>query len=512
MNYSKIPTERFHPPRSIRFLGLTLTDLTLIAVMIFGFVLRIQIFLQNRSLSLDESLLVLNFQDRSFLELLKPLEYSQAAPFGFILSQKAILTALGNRDIIFRLLPLLFGLAGLVLMLRVARMYNKTPGAWVAFGLFAVTFHLLVYSSEVKQYISDVFFTLLLLVVAPKCLGADKKPRDFILLLITSVVAIWFSHAIVFVLFGVFLALILDNVLSKNWRHLSWVVLIALIAVINFLLYYIVSLRFIANDPVMTTYWDFSFMPLPFWKDWNWFPKTFRAIIESPLGLQATLIVALIFWIGVVSIIYRDRRVALILIAPILAVMAASALHSYPFGERLILFLAPMFYLIIGEGVDRVFSLSERVHKALALVVWIAIVISLFYHPLKIVVDNWSQPITPIGIKPSISYLSQNYQGELIYIYYSADPAFRYYAPFYGLENSNQRVGISSRKKPRRYQEDLDELAKNQRVWFLFAHNCIWCKVNEENYYLDYLDRIGVRLDEAVFPGSSVYLYQLGKP
>ncbi len=512
MNHSKAPAEANLLPLPFRFLGLTPADLVLIVILMIGFGLRIWLFLQNPSLSFDEALLVLNIRDHTFLELLKPLDASQAAPYGFLLSQKAIITLLGNRDILLRLLPLFFGLAGLILMARVARIYNQAPGAWVALGLFSITFSLLYFSYIVKQYIGDVFFTLLLLYLAPKCLGADQKPADFIKLLSASVVAIWFSHAIVFVLFGILLALSLDHLLSKNWRALFWVGMIALVAFFNFLLNYFLSLRHIAVDPVMTDYWDSAFMPLQIWKTWSWLGQTFRSVIEFPLGLQFTLVCSLLIWIGLISLIWRNWRFALMLLAPAMAALAASAFHKYPFGNRLILFLVPIFFLILGEGIDRVFRLTGRIHKAAAVAVWVAIVISLFYHPLKVVVADLRQPSTAVGIKPTLAYLSQHYQGELIYIYYGAIPAFRYYAPFYGLENSSQRIGVASRKKPKLYREDLDSLAQNQRVWFVFAQNCNWCKVNEENYYLENLEQIGVRLDKKVYSGSSVYLYQIGKP
>ena len=41
-------------------------------------------------------------------------------------------------------------------------------------------------------------------------------------------------------------------------------------------------------------------------------------------------------------------------------------------------------------------------------------------------------------IKPVMSYISNNYlTSDLIYVYYGAGPAFKFYAPQYGFVNTN---------------------------------------------------------------------------
>jgi len=59
------------------------------------------------------------------------------------------------------------------------------------------------------------------------------------------------------------------------------------------------------------------------------------------------------------------------------------------------------------------------------------------------------------------------------------------------------------------YQEDLDKLRGQKRVWILFSH--IWRTggVDEEVLFLNYLDMIGSRLDSIQATGASAYLYDL---
>jgi hypothetical protein len=46
-------------------------------------------------------------------------------------------------------------------------------------------------------------------------------------------------------------------------------------------------------------------------------------------------------------------------------------------------------------------------------------------------------------------------------------------------------------------------------VWLLFSHVHTQKDVNEEKFFLTYLDRIGTKLDVFKSVGASVYLYNL---
>jgi hypothetical protein len=97
----------------------------------------------------------------------------------------------------------------------------------------------------------------------------------------------------------------------------------------------------------------------------------------------------------------------------------------------------------------------------------------------------------------------------LIYVYYDAQFAFKYYAPIYGFESDDYIVGIASRQNLENYIQDLNELHGSNRVWILFSHVYNWGRIDEEAFLLEYLDRIGTKLDEFKAPGASVYLYDL---
>ena len=85
----------------------------------FGITLRIVQYFHNRSLWLDEAMLGLNIINRSFAQLLMPLDYNQVcAPIGFLLTEKLFVELFGPSEYALRLFPFLCGLISLFLFVR----------------------------------------------------------------------------------------------------------------------------------------------------------------------------------------------------------------------------------------------------------------------------------------------------------------------------------------------------------------------------------------------------------
>jgi len=480
-----------------------------IGVCLLGFFLRIYFFVVDRSLWLDEAMLAVNLVDRSFLDLLKPLDYDQGAPVGFLILQKAVISALGSQDYILRIIPLLAGLAAIPLMYFTSKRYSKGLAPFLSLGLFAFSARLIYYSSELKQYSSDVFITLLLLFIIPKCLTDKTRVFDLVALGIAGVLAMWLSHPAFFILLAILLTLGLNILITRDRQRLGWVMGLAGIWGINFLFVYLISLRYLAANSALLDYWSGNFAPLPPWSNLAWYYDAFVNMLRDIAG-QPVKIALVPLILGIASYIFRRSLLTVMLVAPFLFALIASAFGKYPFSGRLLLFALPLLLLLIAEGVERLRVVLLRVNGSVSLLASIFLCAILFYTPIVDAFENLKSPPMAENIKPLMSRLSTNRLGsDFIYVYYGAKPAFEFYAPQYGLGQNNLVLGVSARNAPEKYLQDVDALKGNQRVWFLFLHDCNWCAVDEESFFLDHLNAIGSKEDERVVDGASLYLYDL---
>lgn len=485
--------------------------LLVICLLVIGIILRIWQYAANRSLWLDEATLALNFAHRSFAGLTQqPLEYNQAAPLLFLFIQKAIIVALGNSEFTLRLFPLVAGILSLFLMYKAAKKYFQGTAVYIALALFCLSSTLIYYSSENKQYGSDVMVTLVLLLAVYPCLQDAAKPPHYLLLTGAGLIAMGVSHPAVFVMAGIALVIIILPLLNKDWKKLLWSALTCLLWLINLVFLYLSSLRYTIANKELEVYWNDFFMPMPPWNNWGWFANILESSFHNPLGLSFVAVSAVLLLIGLISVLLRKWTIGLVLILTIITTLVASGLRKYPFVGRLILFLVPIIFLLIAEGIERIRSTLANYNQFVASFTTAALTLLLLAQPVVSAINGLKNPDMHEHIRPIMEYVNHNKRStDIVYLYYGAKPAFLYYAPFYGFKGSDFRVGVSARSEPEKYLKDIDTLRGNARVWFVFSHNYNWGKVDEKMYYLVYLNKIGNKIDEFDVPGAAVYLYDL---
>lgn len=185
-------------------------------IIFIGIVLRFIEYLHNRSLYDDEAKLALNIVNRSFSELLQPLDYVQIAPIGFLMLEKLIVQVFKNSEYVLRLLPFLCGIISLFLFYKISIHYIKPKAIPIALGLFAISQNLIYYSTELKQYSSDVTIALLLYLVTTYIQSKDLTIPVVVLYGIFGAIAIWFSNTSVFILAGIGTSLALFCLVGVN--------------------------------------------------------------------------------------------------------------------------------------------------------------------------------------------------------------------------------------------------------------------------------------------------------
>jgi len=508
------------------FQSFSLERAVIVALILLGVALRLRQYLALRSLWLDEAMLALNIVGRSFSGLLKPLDYNQGGPVGFLLLEKLVVNLLGNSELTLRLIPLLAGCASLLLFALLLRQALGKTGTFTALALFAAGAPSVYYASEVKQYASDVFIALLLLWLAGKSIIHEEHEvheenlksfsfvflRDLrgkkLFLTLAGALAVWCSHPALFVLTSIGATLLLRDAVRKDTRQLKGTLAMLAVWAASFVALYFVSLRGLAANAYLLDYWAAYFMPLPPWADVAWFPGALQGALENPVGLGVFwLLPAALMLIGLVALLRRKQWLGALLALTLLAALAASGLREYPFAGRMILFAAPIFLALIGAGVETVAGWFRR-PRWLGNLVAVVIAAFLLYQPLVTAAQNFASPKYSEHIRPAMAYLQANRKpGDALYIYYWAVPAFRYYAPFYGVAENDFSAGNDHENNPPALLAEIDRYKGQKRLWVLFSHVYEKGDYNEKDALLAHLDAIGVRKHEFIRPGTSVSLY-----
>ncbi len=472
-------------------------------LVVLGIVLRLRQYLANRSLWLDEAMLALNIIHKDVWGLFGKLDYEQGAPLGFLLLEKLAATLLGDGERALRLLPLLAGCASLVLFYFLTRQILHAPGLLTALALFALSPTLIYYSSEVKQYALDVFFTILLLYLFTPHSSRIANNR----LLLAGILAPWFSHPAIFILAAIGLTLLVQNrrnPLPALAMGAGWLV--------SFGALYLVSLRGLSENEFLRGYWQEYFRANPLDALLGLFANPGGLTAYAPALLAAMLAGAGMLLAGKTSLqLVRangflpspqaGRALALLLV--FLFAWAASWLEVYPLAGRMALFLVPLIYIFLASAVDWFCSLSLR-PRVLSPLLALSLAGFLLYTPLIVSAERFISPKYPEHIRPAIAYLNANHQpGDTLYVYNWALPAFRYYAR----PDMEYTAGGLLADDPQALLTELDRLRGQPRVWILFSHVYERGEFNEKDWMLAYLNQIGERKRQFIEPGTSVYLY-----
>lgn len=475
-------------------------------LILVGVLLRLREYLTDRSLWVDEAMLALNIVQRGFGGLVQqPMDYDQGAPIGYLFSVKTITLLLGDSEYALRLFSLLAGCAALLLFALLADRHLEKSGAVIAVAWFACAPYLVSYSSEVKQYIGDVLVSLLFLLLFFRMVQKPARARDFLLIGAAGTALVWFSHPSVFVAAGVGVTLFVNYWTNKDRQRLLWTALCGVVWSIDLVLLYVVNLSHLAGSKYLLDYWQDGFLPSP--PDPAWFAHMWSLLVQDPLSQASSpLILFILFVAGVVFLFRRDWRPGAVVLSPLLFALIASGLHKYSLLGRMLLFGMPFFLLIFAASVDGFAALIKN--RYLSHGVRLVLAVYLIWAPLRTSALRFVQPKMQEHIKPTMAYLHEYTKPEdTIYVYYNTVPAFRFYAPKYGLALENTVIGLDHSDDPQAYYAELDQLDNRKRVWFIFSHVYELGDFNEKDFILDYVDRLGEKVREYRVPGTSVYLY-----
>ena len=489
-------------------------------LIVIGVVLRCRIFFACRSLQADEARLALNILDRSFAALFKPLAESYGAPVGFLIAEKTITLFFGIHEHSFRVLPLLEGILSLVFLFFISRKILPGRAVPIAIAFFSLSSSSILYTSVMKQYSGDVFWSLLLLWIA--IVLKQRHPTTGLLLIWTlcGVVAILMSYPVIFILAGYGLALICFEWSEGNSSNAIKLAAVAGVWLAVFAMVYFLFSSHLSSDEFLLTVWRNGFLPRPFapMKAAVWLLRApFRVFRDSNIGLSPWWLSIIGFGFGCVWLFSKNRRILFLFLAPMFFALLAAVLQKYPYSGRMILFIEPTCMIMIAAGTEFIWECKFRGSSIFAFMIAIALILN----PTQRAISAFLNPYDGEETRQLLDHILQNgKEGDSLYIYYGSTHAFEFYHRYYqkyALPGITLYQGISRSTDPTYYRQDLQRLKGKARVWIILSHT--WSPeegtsnpergVNEEQLFRLIVDSMGACRERIRSGRASLWLYDL---
>jgi uncharacterized membrane protein len=440
-----------------------------ISLILVGIFLRIQQYLFNRSLWLDEVALAQNIIGHSYADLLKPLESDQLAPFGFLWVSKFFVTLIGPSEFGLRFFPLLCGILSIVFFYLICRQCLDLKATTYALVLFVLQGQFIYFSSEVKPYICDVFAALVITYLTLKII--DQKRSNifyYILWALVGSAAIWVSYPVIMVL----AASIVVLTTFSDKKKMGLLGVACILPAFNFYKFYALTKQnFVQSADYFHNYWQDYFVPL--------IPKTpwelqtlighLLDVFKDPGGFYFKSLALVLFIVGGWSLYQNNRKVFSLVVLPTVFTLIASFLKKYPFAERLILFLVPSYIILVASGLACVRDKAKQLPVLGSLML-----ILLFLHPILSSAYHVIKPRTREELKLVLKYFNEHIQpGDRLFIEYYGYKSLMYYVdqcPRCSQIPIKSWIIGDKNQDPERSLENIESLKDKKRVWVLFPH------------------------------------------
>jgi hypothetical protein len=450
-----------------------------------GVIARLTGYLLNPPLSNDETQLALNLMDRSYGGLLSRLDFNQAAPPGFLMLEKLVLSAFGTSPLALRLLPLIAGVAICFVAYRLVVELDAKPAALLAAGLVAFSSPLVDYASTSKQYSSDALVSAVLFLVMLRIRGRFSV-RGALILMVAGPIAVFVSYPAAFVLAAMWGALTVENAVAWKWRRVVALIAVGVVWAASVLAAYVLTLASIHQiQRTSGQAWMSS---------WSLAARTIggiaRYLISIPdlrgAGAAVTAVAVAVALVGLKALSVRSAPLAWVFIGATCLAGAAILLGLYPAFARTFVFMAPAVLLLVALSVCAQVSRGRGVIIAFVVLL---IGLSVYGTIARIQTRN------DLGPPSTLRFLLAHARpGDTLYVSRTAQYAFRYYVEC-GCLTHAQRIarqwpyrrtagygqfeaafvsksplliaGSSTGADPSDYKGDFAAAQKRHRVWVL---------------------------------------------
>lgn len=462
--------------RRLAALARRLPAVLLLLVLAGGVALRVSLWSRADSLWIDELRLVNNVVERPLPELLSRRIHGNAhAPLGYLAVERGLYRLFGRSEPALRLLGLLASVAGLGLAAVVARRLCGRFAAVLPLALLAFGAPLVAFAADVRPYALDATAVLLDAWLALRWLERPGRGRAWPLALALFALP-WFSYGSAFASLGTVAALAIARFARTRRAAAGPLGLFALAAASGTAGSLLLAWRFSSDDAAtheaLFRFWVAAgglppegLGPLGLGR---WLLERAAAIAEFPFrpvtaGWPEGLVLPLLALGG--WALWRVSRPGLLLVVlPMVGCLAGGALGVYPAAGRLALVAAPAAALLVGALAGAVERSGRRGPAVAALLVVVASA------PwLRLAPGLARTPAVGAGRELVAAVAGEVERGDRLYVFYSAEPALRFYAPRFALDLGAAEVGECESWWRREALERSFSGPPGTRQWVLFS-------------------------------------------
>ena len=440
-------------------------------------ILRLRAAMEGRALWIDEVLIANEIMGRGPLEIATgALGSSQVASPGFMLMTKLSTWVLGEHDFFLRSIPLIAGVASLVLFSYLASRIFFSPTAVAGtVGIFALAPVLVYYSTELKPYSLDIFATVFALAAVSLNWSRDKP-----VLLAIGIFFLTYSSVVAIPIFAFVIAshlFFLESGPEKMDTSAQMKTKRFLLLISSYVMGSIGNavVVFRSESLDMRSYWSNwdAMAPAEIGSlgEFLWLARRILGLFADPFFDQQVSVplqnlqmpyVAFLFFLLVVVGLWAGRRkkVALMAFGIFVTPVLLSVTYLYPMGGRVTLFVLPALILLAGFGLEFLSAQGGSMRKSFAL----ALSATLLATPLLTSLGYFSEPNDRRDTKEALKTISENSISKSAIL---IDPANAEQISFYSnlLDSDVTRVNLSNP-----LDEDTSLPSDHEEYWILSTH------------------------------------------
>lgn len=427
-------------------------------ILLFGFLIRLKLLLDNPSFWFDESCLGFNVLSLNYAEFFKPLHLQQIAPPLFLVMSKLNIDIFGASDMNLRLFPFIIGNLAMLMFLLVLKQNFKNK-LTIILGLFFLCFNVqaMKYSVEFKPYIVEMFSTCLVLYVFTK-LNWNYSYKKLALIGFGLALVPWFAF-----ISAVMISIAFLLKFSKEF-YKKWIVFISPFLISSgLLIFYYLKIKNFYNEFMVDFFTDSFF-------NFHDFLIQFSVVINSLFQMKLVLFPIILLLLAIIYCLIKKEHKFLLKFSCLvmLSGVILSFLQIYLFYGRFVVFILPLVLLLITSLFNGMIE-----HKKFYTLIPTVVVLIFFMIPMVFIACNIvKEPFNKESCARElfIEMAEKQKVDDVIIIDTLSLPDFLYYNGYYNLKNRLYWNGLQ-KGKTILYKMDKDEqipLEREHNNW-LFA-------------------------------------------